>query len=136
MLEASTEAEYSSMASLITCGTIGLVGRQLLGQQSCFMNHMGSLHWNSHAISCFVRILSWYVTFCRSAMLVVAIPDKNTNLNISVVIGKTVYRRTTLVLKMTGGAGHLLRVLPRLVMYRLRWHRPRYDRHEIAFPSK
>ena len=37
---------------------------------------------------------------------------------------------------MTGGAGHLLLVLPRLVLNRLRWHRLRYDRYEIAFPSK
>ena len=61
---------------------------------------------------------------------------KVSDLGIFFVLGKTVYRRITLVLKMTGGAGHLLRVLPRLVLYRLRWHRPCYDRYEIAFPSK
>ena len=37
---------------------------------------------------------------------------------------------------MTGGAGHILRVLPRLVLNRFRWHRSRYDRYEISFPPK
>ena len=53
----------------LLCGTRSLEGRQLLGQQSCFMNHVASLQLNSHAISCFVRITSWYVAFYRSAML-------------------------------------------------------------------
>ena len=52
-------------------GNRSVVRRQQLGQQGCFMNYVASLHWNSHAISCFVHILSWYVAFYRSAMLVV-----------------------------------------------------------------
>ena len=43
------------------CGTRSLIGRQLLGQQSCFMNHVASLQLNSHAISCFnaLRLLGY-----------------------------------------------------------------------------
>ena len=56
VLEASTMAEHLSKADLLTFGTLSLVRRQLHGYKSCYVNHVVLLHWNSIAISCFIRI--------------------------------------------------------------------------------
>ena len=68
-------AEHSSKAGLLTFGTLCLIGRELHGYKSCYVNHVALLHWKSITISCFCMHFELLCCFFYGAAVLVEMPQ-------------------------------------------------------------